>query len=80
MNKYPFAFCLPLSSPRLLYRRVEARKLEVKFLETVTVEGPIMKEIENLGFTMIDGLTHIIAQNQGMLLVIGTVTRNGRFR
>ena len=81
VHHHPFAFCLPISTPRLLQRRIDCRNLRVKVLKGVSLEqGAEMMEIDNLGFSMIDGLTTVMAQNQGSLLPIGTVTRNGHFR
>jgi len=48
-------------------------------LDSLTRDGPQMKQIDNAGFVCIDGVYRVILGDVGIALVLGTVTRNGHF-
>jgi len=75
-----YAFCIPVSTHNLLTNRERSRETKVFRLSGFTDAGPQFEETANDGFQVIDGVFKMIKGDIGVLLVIGTVTRNTHFR
>jgi hypothetical protein len=73
------SFTIPISNHYYLRQikstcEVTTRTLDLEFLKDLATTGPRLKEIEKLGFLMLDGVLSLIAGN-AVVLQVGTVIK-----